>query len=162
LNCWRNIASTNKRRSYHELVAAGGALFAIGGFDKGSTSSVERLDDLIGQWQIVQSMKTPRYCFTAVVYDDCIYAIGGCYISPEKSVEKYDLDNDMWTVVSSMSVERCFHAACVIHETVFVLGGQNAANEVVKEIDCYNPKLDHWTIIGETEQECLNHAVVAV
>jgi len=116
-NCWRNIVSTNKRRSYHELVAADGDLFAIGGFDDGSsTSSVERSDDLNGKWRIVQSMNTPRRCFTAVTCNGFIYAIGGYSTKYKKTVEKYDPDNNTWTVISSMGVERWFHIACVLHE----------------------------------------------
>jgi len=164
LNCWRNIASTNRRRSYHALVAVDGALFAIGGYDNGSsTSSVERLDDLNGQWRIVQSMKIPRHAFAAVACNGLVYAFGGNQ-SPrvEKSVEKYDPVNDIWTFVSSMNVERWFHAACVLQEKMYVIGGQNAVGKDVNEIACYDPKLDQWKIVGKTNQKCLAHSVVVL
>jgi len=161
-NQWRNIASTNQRRSNHELVAADGALFAIGGFDNGCSASVERLDDLNGQWRFVQPMKIPRQSFAAVTCNGFIYAIGGYSREVEKSVEKYDPGNDAWTVVSSMNVGRRYLAACVLQGKIFVFGGQNAANKLVKEIECYDPELDQFTIVGETEYNCLFHAVVAL
>jgi len=163
LNCWRNIASTNQPRSYHELVAASGSLFAIGGYDNiNSLLSMERLDNLNGQWRIIQSMKTPRRSFAAVAYNGFIYVIGGYLTKYKKTVEKYDPGNDTWTAVISMNVKRCYHAVCVLHGKIYVFGGLNAAGKVVKEINCYDPELDQWKIVGETEHDCLYHAVVAV
>jgi len=163
LNCWRNIASTNQSRSYHELVAVNGALFAIGGCANGKNlSSMERLDDLNRHWRIVQSMKTPRHLFAAVAYNGFIYVIGGYSTIFEKSVEKYDPINNLWTVVNSMRVGRYLHAACFFHGKIYVFGGVNDENISLKKIECYDPELDQWTIVGETEYKCCNHAVVVL
>ena len=162
LNRWRNIASTNKQRDYHHLVATDRAIFAIGGYDNSSMSSVERLDDLNGQWKEVQKMNTPRSNFAAVACQGCIYAIGGYFTNFKNTVEKYHPESNTWTYVSSMNVERSLHAACVLQDKIYVIGGHNAANHAVKTIECYDPELDQWTVVGEAEHECLNHAVVAL
>ena len=161
----RYIATTNQPRSNHALVAAKGSLFAIGGWNevsRQSVSSVERLDDLNGQWRKVQSMNTPRRVFAAVFCQGFIYAIGGCTTKEDKSVEKYNIGNNTWTDVRSMNVERRCHAACVLQGKIFVVGGYNAASKVEKTIECYDPEFDQWTIVGETEHECVYHAVVAL
>ena len=156
LNRWRNITNTNKRRGYHQLVATDKALFAIGGHDGGSISSVERLD---GQWIEVKPMNTPRHYFASVVCQGYVYAIGGY---GEKTVEKYGPESNTWTYVSSMNVERYLHAACVVEDKIYVIGGNNAAGQVLKTMECYDPSLDQWTIVRETEHECVNHALVSL
>jgi len=163
LNRWNYIASSNTSRSGHELVAVDEILYAIGGeVDIDRISSVERLDDLDSQWREVQSMNIPRSGLAAVAYNGFIYAIGGISDKFEKTVEKYHSGNNVWTNVSSMNVERYGHKACVLLGKIYVIGGKNESSEIVKAIECYDPKLDQWTIIGETEQECYFHFVVAI
>ena len=163
LRRWTYIAATNKPRSYHALVAAERSLFAIGGWNseiKRSISSVERLDDLNGQWREVQSMNTPKRLLPAVFCQGFIYAIGGYSTKAEKTVEKYDVGKNAWVYARSMNVERHTHAACVLQGKIFVVGGYNVAGEVEKTIECYDPELNQWTIVGETEHECVYHAMV--
>ena len=160
-NRWINIAPTNRPRRYHQLVTVGGTLFAIGGHDNNGRSSMERLDDMKGQWRMVQSMNTPRYSFAAVACQGYVYAIGGFSTVREKSVEKYDPGNNTWIYVSSMNAERSQHAACMLEGKIYVVGGYNASGQLVKSIECYDPDLDQWAIVGETEHKCLRHGVVA-
>ena len=164
LNRWSYIASSKVARSHHELVVVAGALFAVGGHDgDGILSSVERLDDLNDEWRMVQSIKTQRHAFSAVACQKFVFAIGGHSTRPaEKTVEKYDPGNDTWIHVSSMNVERSLHAACVLQGKIYVVGGENVVNGVLKSVDCYNPELDNWTIVGETKFECTKHALVVL
>ena len=69
---------------------------------------------------------------------------------------------EIWTNVNSMNVERYFHAACVLQDKIYVVGGGNAAGNVVKSIECYDPELDRWEIVGETNENCCSHAIVAL
>ena len=108
-------------------------------------------------------MHTPRYDFAAVNCQGFLYAIGGYSISKvEKSVEKYDPGNNQWTYVSSMKFARHDHAACVLQDKIYVIGGKKSGNDIVKVIECYDPELDEWSIVGETAQECAYHSVVAL
>jgi len=54
------------------------------------------------------------------------------------------------------------HKACVSHGKTYVICGRNESLEIVKAIECYDPELDQWTIVGETEQECFDHSIVAI
>ena len=62
----------------------------------------------------------------------------------------------------SMNMERYFHAACVLQEKIFVVGGYSSVCKVEKPIECYDPELDQWVVAGETERECIHHAVVGL
>ena len=161
-NEWNEIAPTTRQKCCNALVAAEGALFAIGGYNLLDNSSVERLDDLHGQWKEVQPMNIPRHSFAAVFCKGFVYVVGGYSTEVENSVERYDPSGNVWTNVSSMNVERQKHAACVLQDKIYVIGGKNVTETVVKSIECYDPDLDRWEIVGETKEDCCYHAVVPV
>ena len=75
-NEWNEIAPTTRQKCCNALVAAEGALFAIGGYNLLDNSSVERLDDLHGQWKEVQPMNIPRHSFAAVFCKGFVYVYG--------------------------------------------------------------------------------------
>ena len=162
VNKWKEIAPTIKSKTYNTLVATDDALFAIGGTNVMVNSSVERLDDLNGEWKEVQFMNIPRHSCAAVFCKGFVYVIGGYSTIVEKTVERYDPGENIWTNVSSMNVERQNHAACVLQDKIYVVGGRNTANYVVKCIECYDPELGRWEIVGETKEDCCYHAVVAL
>ena len=162
INEWKTIAPTIKHRVYNALVATDNALFTIGGTTTLDNASVERLDDLDGEWKQVQSMNIPRFSFAAVFCKGFVYVIGGYSTKVEKTVERYDPSGNVWTNVSSMNVEREKHAACVLQDKIYVIGGESGAGNVVKSIECYDPELDRWEIVGETKENCYNHAIVAL
>ena len=159
---WKTIAPTMNPKIANTLVATDDALFAIGVSSDMDNASVERLDDLDGEWKEVQSMNTPRCSCAAVFCKGFVYVIGGHSTKVEKTVERYDPGDNVWTNVSSMNVERRGHAACVLQGKIYVVGGRNAAEVVVEFIECYDPELDRWEIVGETKENCFNHAVVAL
>ena len=163
LNLWKCIAATKKPRAFHALVAAEDSLLAFGDNNNRSLeslSSVERLHNLNSQWREAQSINAPRCTLAAVVCRKFIYAFGGYTTNVGNSVEKYDIGSNTWTDVRSMNVKRPCHAACVLQGKIFVVASYNVADIIQQTIESYDPTLDEWTIIGETEHECVNHAVV--
>ena len=162
INEWKTIAPTIKPTMHNALVATDDALFTIGGTRITNNALVERLDDLDGPWRQVQSTNIPRFAFAAVFCKGFVYVIGGFSTKVEKTVERYDPGENVWTNVSSMNVERCFHAACVLQDKIYVVGGRTATKVVVKSIECYDPELDRWEIVGETKEDCCNHVMVAL
>ena len=155
----------NEGRYNHALVACNDCLFCLGGYTSGRySSSSEMLSDVIGAWQHVQPMQTPRTEFAAVNCMNAIYAIGGCNQEnvSMKSVEKYDMKSNKWIYVKNMNIERCEHSACVMWDKIFVVGGKNAKNEFVFQVECYDPLSDNWSIVGNTEEKLVRHSVVAI
>ena len=166
-NEWKETSSMFQARSGNALVSCGGWLYALGGrVGENCLSSVERLSDINGTWKKSESMLKPRYLFAAVNCAHAMYAIGGKYgknaSTATKSVEKYYADGKKWLFVSDMNTERCAHAACVMHGKIFVVGGLDAKGRAVKTIECYDPQVDSWSIVGETEDKLYYHSLVSL
>ena len=166
LNKWKTISSMKRKRSGNALVSCKGCLYAIGGWDgENCFSFVERLSDFESEWVESKSMQNPRRWLAAVNCNDVVYAIGGrcgkARSSTTKSVEKFDPDHGRWVFVKGMNVERCAHAACVVDGKIYVVGGLGG-KEVIKFIECYDPSLDTWSIVGKIENELYHHAIVSL
>ena len=168
LSQWISISSLNQFRCGNQSVTSAGCLYTIGGSNgKNCLSSVERLDGLDQFWKSVSSMQTARSAFAAVSCNDVIYAIGGCKsFTVLKSVEKYDCAADKWSYVSEMNIGRRGHSACVMLGKIFVVGGWNSEifeeDILVKEIECYDPSINKWEIVGEISDELAGHSLVVV
>ena len=97
-------------------------------------------------------MQTPRYWFAAVNCNGVVYAIGGRSgiksSTTLRSVEKYDCAENQWKYVSDMNTARCAHAACVLRGKIYVVSGVDTDQNVVNEIECYDPVNDAWSIVG--------------
>ena len=166
-NKWRTISALKHQRYGHALVSCDGYLYAIGGWDgHKSSSSVEQLDDLEGEWINIEPMQTPRTDLAAVNCDGMVYAVGGRsgddYSKILKTVEKYDSSANKWKFVSNMNIERRAHAACVLRNKIYVVGGLDAKGKVVKEIECYEPAHDTWSIVENATEKLHYHTLVAV
>jgi len=167
-NEWKTITSLNQKRNGHALVSCGGCLYALGGHDgKHALSSVKRLDFLNGRWKNIESMQTPRIWISAVNCGGVIYAIGGIFKHTDisttlKTVERYDSATNKWKYVSDMNVKRRTHSACVLHNKIYVVGGLNESSCAIKEIECYDPTCDTWSIVGNVTEKLFHHTIVAV
>ena len=166
LKKWKYIASTNIAKRCNVLVTCEGCLYDIGGESASNLlSAVERLDGLEKKWEMVQPMFTPREGHAAVAYNGQIYAIGGGsnpLMRRLKSVEKYDPSSNKWTFVKEMNFTREGHVACVLRDKIYVVGGIDAQDQYVREIECYDPDKDTWSITGVTPVDLFNHALVVV
>ena len=94
-NEWRIISPLKQQRCEHVPLSCDGYLYAIGGRSGGKClSSVERLDDLKGEWINSKTMQTRRTGLAAVSCDGVVYTIGGQSgndnSTTSKTVEKYD------------------------------------------------------------------------
>ena len=164
-NKWKNIAPMICARYKHALVVANNKLFAIGGTDSRDhkVASVEQLNNENGKWKEIKSMNIARTSFAAATCNNFIYAIGGLSSNNAvKTVERYDLDNDDWSFVKSMNVERMEHAACVLGGKIFVVGGNDQIEKAIRTIDCYDPGINSWKVVGETEQNFICHSIVVI
>ena len=164
-NKWRTLQSMNTGRSGHALVVCNNCLFAIGGEKKVRLQSVEKLNDLELKWEAAQPMTIPRNRLAAVCLDGVMYAIGGRSDSKyaEKRVEKLaPAENKKWSYVSDMNTARWGHAACVMGGKIYVIGGKDERGNFVTTIECYDPKIDSWSIVAQNVVELEGHDVVVV
>ena len=170
-NKWYYIHSLNTRKRGHALVSCEGYLYALGGctlYSTANSSAAERLSNLKGKWDIIKPMQTPRFLFAAVNCNEIIYAIGGktskdhTAHSTSKTVEKYNSSTNSWEYVTDMNIERSAHAACVLHNKIYVVGGIDARGTAIREIECYDPVRDTWSIVGNTAEKLCSHTLVIV
>ena len=167
INKWISGPQLNQGRSCHCLVTCNGCLYALGGIVESKVlSCVELLEDLKGTWQNIQPMQIPRCMFAAVNCNGVVYAVGGwgVNLSTErlKSVEKYDRDSNCWKYVADMNFARSGHAACVLRGKIYVVGGWDTDIKTVKEIECYDPTIDNWSIVGTVTDDLVGHTLVAM
>ena len=164
---WKALSLMNQGRYDHSVVVCDEFLYALGGyFSTDYLSSAEKLENLIGDWKHVKEMQTPRRHLAAVYCDGAIYAIGGTSGEGQnkrlKTVEKYDFAANQWDYVKNMDSPRTFHAASVLQGKIYVVGGIDNDGNIVKEIECYDPKNDTWSVVGETADKLFRHALVTV
>ena len=170
LNKWNPISSLNNPRAGNQSATHNGSLYTMGGNIEGRISEqVERLDELDQPWEAVSFMNTPRNEFAAVSCNNIIYAIGGTSngFNALKSVERFiskwsAFGEDKWTYVSEMNIGRRGHSACVMQGKIFVAGGSDDKNKPVREIECYDPSICRWLIVGEVDYVCEGHSIVAI
>ena len=165
---WKMLPPMIQCRCDNALVSHNGIIYSLGGWCDGKyLSSVEQLRDFTRSWENAPSMQTPRRWLAAVNCDGVIYAIGGKSGEDKntrlKSVEKFDFIQNEWVYVKDMKYERSALAATVLHGRIFVVGGLDVQEyDSVKEIECYDPSKDAWTVVGSTDDELFHHSVFAL
>ena len=165
MNKWQAIPNLNCARSTHQLIVCYERLYALGGWNTSTLSSVERLSSLADQWQYSEPMLTTREWFTAVNYQNCIYVIGGKSQELDdvlSTTEKYNPIEGRWTFVCELNFARYSHTASVLQNKIFVVGGCNSSGTAVKEIECYDTITNEWSVVGKTDFELFSHSSVVV
>lgn len=128
------------------LVAAKGALYAIGGDAGGKTLGViERFDPKVGRWERVAEV-LPRRHAAAVVVDDTILIFGGRdERGPLAEVEAFDLKTHRVTLRQPMPTPRYFASAALYHGRVYVAGGTLGWGRL-PVVEVYDPARDTWYV----------------
>jgi len=76
-------------RGYLSVSAVGDDLYAVGGFYRGTLTTVEKFDAGANTWTTVTAMASPRYSLAVVTAaDGSLYAIGGAASSSLTTVER--------------------------------------------------------------------------
>lgn len=113
---WERISDLNMPRSGLGVVAIGGKMYAIGGFDgKNYLNSVEEYDPKADTWKIISPMKQARRAHGAAAVNGYIYAYGGFdganFI---KSVERYDPYLKIWEQMNDMPRAKAYFGSTVV------------------------------------------------
>jgi len=153
----------SQKRDHFQYVLRKRKLYVLGGLEQNSPlSSVERVEST--ESHKIEHMQKPRAHFAAVNCEDKIYAIGGKSRRNKtiNSVEVYDFEKQDWEYVRSMKFARHGHAACVVDGEIIVVGGGDDDGNRVHEIECYNPAMDAWSIIGRIETPLHDPLLIAI
>ncbi|CAI6377263.1 unnamed protein product [Macrosiphum euphorbiae] len=137
-------------------------VFAVGGVDGSSSTSVSMLDvsSQSPSWVPMADMLVSRMRLGVGVLDDCIYAVGGSDgDSFLKSVEVCDVITQKWRFLSSMTIKRYKFGVGVLNNRLYSVGGYNGKH--LKSVEYYDPRLDIWTPVAEMS-ECRQGVGVGV
>lgn len=99
------------QRSLFSLIAAHGFIYAIGGNNGKSLSTVERYDASANLWIAVESMIKPRVAAAAAALNGNIFVMGGSTeinSCETASVEKFSGETEKWTLIAQLCLARDF------------------------------------------------------
>jgi len=159
---WETISEGPKLQGL-ALVAHGGKLYRIGGFEarneKGeesslwSSNSVASFDPATLQWTELATLPEPRSSFDAAVIGDHVYVVGGWAMAGDarsvwhETAWKMNLASEKpeWTAIAKAPFERRAIAVAAHEGKLYVIGGMTSGDETVLETDIYDPATDEWS-----------------
>jgi N-acetylneuraminic acid mutarotase len=158
---WEPLAG-GPRRTGTALVAHGGKLYRIGGFearnaegdeaDLHSMADVGRFDPAIGKWDDFVAMPTPRSSHDAAVLGDTLYVVGGWNLQEGNSGEfldtmlTLDLKSDKleWKSATVPFKRRALSVA--VHDgKLYAIGGMQDKGGPATTVDVYDPQSQSWS-----------------
>ncbi|XP_074650616.1 kelch-like protein 8 isoform X2 [Tubulanus polymorphus] len=146
---WFNIGEMNTRRRHVGVVATGGKLYAIGGYNGiHHLNSGEVFDPQTNKWKYISPMGTPRRGIALASLGGPLYAIGGldnsmCF----NIVERYDIQSDSWSCVACMIKHRGGVGVATLKGYLYAVGG-NGGISSCNSVERYDPHLDKWTYVA--------------
>jgi len=160
-NAWSNaLPAMSTPRAHFSLVAAGGALYAIGGDTAANgaavTGSVERLDlaQPSAGWTAMNPMPTPRRFTAAGALNNgsLIVVAGGQQVNGPalNRTELYNVTANQWTQGPNILAPTVAPASAVVSNALFVFGGFNNGPLILAEL--YRPasgqQVDGWAALS--------------
>lgn len=124
-------------------------------------------DDEVGKISIgfnSNSLPAPRSDMTATTLNDMIYIIGGCD-NPDGNIKAtgwdgyycpsvtnvnvmYNPERDTFTILPAAPRVRYRHAAVALDDHIWLIGGRDAMDDVVTQVDVFNPFTQSWSTPG--------------
>jgi len=163
------VTLLREARRQHAVVSFGGAIYALGGCDGGTSPwsihrSVERYDPISGMQSDASPMGVHRCRFGCAVLKGQIYAVGGRGwdgvpdIAVLATVEKYDPNINEWKFLRSMHSPRMGHGVAVLGGYLFAVGGfieegydseGDTWSKVVRDtVERYDPTTGAWALVA--------------
>ena len=154
---WKAKAPFEEARLQASLVALGGLLYYIGGWNlsRVCTNTVECYDPERDEWNSCAGLNTARCKSGCVATENHIFIIGGGATIRQKrdsmlsSVEKYNPEENSWSYVSPLKEARS-HPNCVYWSgKIYAIGGID--NSLIQTLRCevYSPVTDEWEAIAQ-------------
>ncbi len=158
LGQWQQTTMLNEGRFYLAAAAVNGYLYAIGGA-KGSlgesnipVATVEKakinLDGSLGQWQLTQTLTTPRRGLTINQHRNYLYALGGYNGIFLHSIEYTSINADgtlnEWQLSPQQSqVDRYIHSSAISNNHLYLLAGHMKNDQTVSYGDVESSKISN-------------------
>jgi N-acetylneuraminic acid mutarotase len=126
-------------RAFHTTVTHGGKLYVFGGCSESSThNDLVRIDPATNQHEIVvqehaAGAPSPRYCHSAVVFEDAMYVFAGKCGARESNdrladIHRFDFNTCKWSELEQngdVPPARSAHSAVVCGRRMYIVGGRS-------------------------------------
>lgn len=166
---WTRLATLPEARHHIALVAAGGAIYGLGGFSGGfprwqAQANVFRYEPASDRWQVLAPMPAPRAEGVAMAVGSTIYVIGGRVRGHAQAshfndhddtvlAEAFDTTTGRWSRLPNAPTARNSAAAAVIARRIHVVGGRQALRQAdgslrqvnVATHEVYDPATRRWS-----------------
>ncbi|XP_035677030.1 kelch-like protein 24 [Branchiostoma floridae] len=150
LDMWCKLAPMHTGRAYCKLAVLQGKVYAIGGRNSPSSStlvveaSVEVYNQsLMNKWTEGVPLPQPRYHHAVAVVDSSIYVIGGFDAEGHATSTVFHFSNSQWHTARDLPRKISNVTASVLNGSIYVAG-------VRWKLLCYKPEEDLWTVIFNT------------
>jgi len=158
---WEKLAS-GPRRTGTAMVAHGGKLYRIGGFearnaeaeeaDLHSMDDVQRYDPATDKWEEFVPMPLPRSSHDAAVLGDTIYVVGGWNLQQRGDGKFLDTmltldlkaDKPQWKVAAVPFKRRALSIAAH-NGKLYAIGGMQETGGPSTAVDVYDPATQTWS-----------------
>ena len=113
------------------------------------------------RWQLEASLPEGRSGMAAVLYEGQIYMAGGVTsqgVSP--ALLRYDVDSGKWEQRSPLQVAVRNVQAGVLGERIFFPGGCREDGFPTRQLQVYDPRLDHWDTAAPLPEALCGYALV--
>lgn len=169
---WTRHADLPAPRESHALVAEGGRLYVLGGFDGVAKNTVfwapVSPDGAVGAWRSDRQLPAARFKMAAVADGGWLYAIGGDNgVISQSTVYAAPLALDgsigPWTTATALPSARNSHAAAVSEGFVYVSGGLGAGlSGTVWSAALAGASVGPWTAQASLGTPVFRHALLAL
>lgn len=146
---WQTKAAMPGPRDGAASCAAGGKLYAFGGYDGTHLGTSVAYDPATDTWSAKAPMPVPRSSATAVEAGGKIYVLGG-FINGGTTlttrVDVYDPATDSWDApAAAMPTVRTTFGAAAIDGIIYAAGGATHGYSGLSTLEAYNPVNNTWT-----------------
>ena len=146
---WSSVAPLPVPLRGVAAAAAGGVLYAVGGFGAGddAVADVFAYDPAADTWTARAPLPAPRAGTAAVAFGGKLYVAAGRFGLNLAAFESYDPASDSWESLPPIPTPRSGIAAAVIGNRIYVFGGEgNPASPfgVFDEVESYDFAARSW------------------
>jgi len=112
-NSWEDVANINVERCEAFGAAMKGKVFIAGGqrTDRSGISTCEVYSPSTNEWQLMPSLKVPRFAASMVCFKEKLYVVGGCTVNEcnrcirALTIEEFDSERNEWKEKSAIPGE---------------------------------------------------------
>ena len=170
---WQTKQPMPTARAYLEASVVNGQIYLVGGMN--NKDKYVNLNEVYtvanDSWAMVEPIPYSVYSYASAVCGDKIYIIGGqslqAPITNVNYVQIYDCSNNSWSFGTPMPTFVWLTAAGATTgeaaiRRIYVMGGVTSDDDVLGDVQVYDPQIDAWTLGASIPSVRNLHAVAVV